>query len=163
MSPNNDDHIFKCINNNTKLNKVYFYYYSDSERKYIDKMLPKDLYIPKSVEDLWQSLDCKKNKYNVKYNLPVEIDKFIDVFNALSDDTVIKDQILREVSNIPKFEAIRLCKLVKEDMNKRNPDNSPTNEEEFRKSLASVSHIALSEGILPSALYMLFVINFNKV
>lgn len=163
MSPNNDGHIFESINKNNKLNKVYFYYYSDCERKYIEKMLPKDLYIAKSVIDLWQSLNCIKKKYNIKYNLPVEIDKFIDCFNSLSDDPVSKDEILHEVSNIPNFEAIRLCKLVKEDLRKRNPDNKSTNEDEFIRTSASVSHIALSEGILPSALYMLYVIYFNEV
>lgn len=163
MSPNNDGHIFECINKNNKLNKVYFYYYLDFERKYIEKMFPKDLYIPKKAVDLWQSLNCIKKKYNIKYHLPVEIDKLINCFNSLSDDTVSKDDILRELSNIPKFEAIRLCKMVKEDLKKRNPDNKPTNEDEFIKSLASVSHIALSEGIIPSALYMLFVIYFNEV
>lgn len=163
MSPNNDGHIFECINNNKNLKRVYFYYYSEAEREYINKTLPKDLYVAKSVVDLWQSLNCAPKKYCVKYNLPAEIDNFIECFNSLSDDIVSKDVIIQEVSRIPNFEAIRLCKLVKDDLKKRNPNGNSTNEDEFLKTLASVSHIALSEGILPSALFMLSVIYFNQV
>lgn len=163
MSPNNDGHIFQCINKNRKLKKVYFYYYSDSEKKLIDEMLPKGLYIARNVNTLWQSLNCTKKKYNMTHNLPDNIDKFIDCFNRLSDDPVSKDDILREVRNIPDFEAIRLCKLVKEDLNQRNPENKSISEDEFEKTSASISHIALSEGILPSALYMLYTIYFNEV
>ncbi|WP_160674724.1 hypothetical protein [Clostridium sp. C8-1-8] len=158
MSPNNDGHIFEYINKNRNLSKVYFYYYSDSERKYINELLPKDLYIPMNVNDLWQSLNCVKKKYNVKYNIPAKIDDFIKCFNELSGDTVSKDNILWEVSCIPSFEAVRLCKLVKEDLRKRNPENKSTSEEEFKITSASVSYIALSEGVLPSTLYMLYVI-----
>lgn len=163
MSPNNDGHIFQCINNNKKLKRVYFYYYSEAEKEYINKTLPKDLYVAKSVVELWQSLNCIPKKYNVKYNLPAEIDKFIDCFNSLSDDTVSKNDILQEANGIPNFEAIRLCKLVKEDLKKRNPDGRPINEDEFMNTLASVSYIALSEGILPSVLFMLFVIYFKEI
>lgn len=164
MSPNNDGHIFECINKNRKLKKVYFYYYSEYERELIDKMLPKGLYIAKNVNELWKSLNCTKKKYNIKHNLPDEIEnEFIDCFNSLSNDTVKKDDILLEIKNIPDFEAMRLCKLVKEDLRKRNPENISIDEDEFIKTSASVSHIALSEGILPSALYMLYVIYFNEV
>lgn len=163
MSPNNDGHIFKCINNNKKLNKVYFYYYLDSEKDYVEKNLSKDLYIPKSVDDLWQSLNCVKEESNVEYTLPVEIDKFIDCFNVLSGDTVSKDEVLHEIKKITEFEAMRLCRLVKEDIKKRNPDNKPTDKDEFKNTSESVSYIALSEGILPSVLYMLYVINLDKV
>lgn len=154
MSPNNDGHIFKCINNNKKLKKVYFYYYSEHERELIDEMLPKGLYIAKNVNDLWKSLNCTNKKYNMKYDLPD--DKLIDCFNAFSEHTSSKSDILNEVSSIPDFEVIRLCKLVKENLKKRNPGNKSTNEDEFKKTSASVSYIALSEGILPSALYMLY-------
>lgn len=163
MSPNNDSHIFDCINSNKKLNKVYFYYYSDSEKRFIDETFPKDLYITKSVKDLWQFLNCSRRNYNIKRKLPFEIDKFIDCFNSLSDDIVSKEEILYEIRHVPNYEAIRLCKLVSDDLQKRNPDNKSIDKDEFICTSASVSHIALSEGILPSALYMLYVIYFNEV
>lgn len=163
MSPNNDGHIFECINNNKKLRKVYIYCFSKSEKDYIEENLPKDLYIAKNVNDLWKSLNCVNKKYNIKYNLPDDIDRYIDCFNSLSDDTVSKDDAIAEISKIPKFEAIRLCKLVKEDLIKRNPNHTSINKSEFEETSASVSHIALTEGILPTALYMLYVIHYDEV
>lgn len=158
MSPNNDDHIFKCINKNSKLEKVYFYYFSEAERDAIDKMYPKGLYVAKSINDLWKELDCKKKEYNMKRNIPNKIDEFIKCFNAYLGDNASKDDVLKEVRNIPDFEAIRLCKLVKEDVKQRNPESKTINE-----TSASISYIALSEGILPTALYMLCAIYFDKV
>ncbi|MGN1037519.1 MAG: hypothetical protein ACI4PX_07075, partial [Ruminococcus sp.] len=74
-----------------------------------------------------------------------------------------KDDVLNEISKIPQFKMERLCKLVKEDMQTRNPEHKTTNEEEFRKSTASISYIALQEGILPSTLYLICVMNFRFI
>lgn len=162
MSPNNDGHIFDLILNNKALIKVYYYYFSEAEKNYIDQHYPSDLFECKSVEELWVSLDCQTTKYNCKYFIPSEIDKFIGCFNALSNDTVTKEQIFKEVSQVPQFEMDRLCQLVKADMLARNPEHKSTNETEFLNSNASISYIALQEGVLPSTLYMICVMNFKK-
>lgn len=157
MSPNNDGHILEYINKNKNLKKVYFYYYSKYEKDIIDNMNPSGLYIPKNVNELWESLEVKKKKYNVNYNnLDEKLDKFIDIINGFSEDKVSKEDILWEVKSIPRFEAIRLCKLVSEDLRRRNPEHITTDEDTFNKTRQSISHIALSEGILPSALFMLY-------
>lgn len=163
MSPNNDAHIFNLIHNNKALRKVVFYYFSENEKNYIEEHFPKELFSCESVEDLWKSLDCIKPKYNLKYSMPSNIDKFISCFNALSGSIATKENILNEIAQIPQFEMERLCKLVKEDMQIRNPEHKPTNEDEFRKSTASISYIALQEGILPSTLYLICVMNFHFI
>ncbi|MBR9649446.1 hypothetical protein [Clostridium tyrobutyricum] len=163
MSPNNDNHILNCINKNTKLNKVYFYYYSDLERKLIDEMLPKKFYTPKNVNDLWKLLKCTKKKYNVNHHFPNKIDEFIYTFNILSGDTASKKDIFHNIKNIPDFEAMRLCELVKENLKKRNPENKSTDKDEFIKTATSISYIALSEGVLPSSLYMLYIIYSDRI
>lgn len=164
MSPNNDGHIFECIQKNKKLKKVYFYYYSETERSAIESMNYEEKYITKSVTKLWKSLDFKKSKYNVNYeNLDLKIDKFIDILNGFFEDTVSKYEIIWEVRSIPTFEAIRLCKLVKEDLEKRNPDHVLIDEYTLNKTLQSISLIALSEGILPSTLFTLYIIYSEKI
>ena len=72
-----------------------------------------------------------------------------------------KEEILKEISETPQFEMNRLCQLVKEDMQQRNPEHKSTNEAEFLKSMASISYVALQEGVLPSTLYMICVMNFK--
>ena len=71
----------------------------------------------------------------------------------------IKDQI----NKIPHFEMIRLCKAVKEELQRRNQNNSSLSRIEFEQEQAAICHIALQEGILPSVLYLVCVMNFNKL
>ena len=161
MSPNNDDHIFNLITNNKLLRKVIFYYFSEREKSYIEEHFSGDLFSCESVQNLWKSLDCVYPKYNCKYSIPSEIDKFINCFNQMSGCVATKEEILKEISGTPQFEMNRLCQLVKKDMQQRNPEHKSTNEAEFLKSMVSISYIALQEGILPSALYMICVMNFK--
>jgi hypothetical protein len=163
MSPNNDEHIFDLILKNKNLKKVFFYYFKDEERQFIENNFPNDLFKCKNVQELWFSLDCVHAKYTCNYSVPHEIEQFIVCFNTLSGDPISKETILKEVNQIPKFEMKRLCKLVKTDMDKRNPDHKPTNEKEFIESAASISYIALQEGILPSTLYMVCIMNFKDI
>jgi len=163
MSPNNDSHIFECINNNDKLKKVYLYCYSDKEREYIDKNFPDKLYESRSVSDLWRGLEANHPKFNCNYTIPDKIDLFISCFNAFSGDIVLKEQIVKEVNTIPQYEMDRLCILVKKDMIRTNPRNKIIKEEDLKKSFASISYIALQEGILPSTLYMIVTMNFKKL
>jgi hypothetical protein len=79
----------------------------------------------------------------------------MNVFNGLSDDIVSTETIIKKVNQIPLFEIKRLCILVKKDMQKRNPLHTTTDEKEFLQQNASISYIALQEGILPSVLYMI--------
>ncbi len=163
MSPNNDAHIFDLIRNNKALKKVVFYYFSNKEKNYIEKHFSKELFSFESVDGLWKSLGSNKPKYNCNYSMPTDIDRFISCFNALSGSVSTKEDILKEISQIPKFEMERLCKLVRADMQKRNPEHSPTDEEGFFKSTASISYIALQEGLLPSTLYMICIMNFHII
>jgi hypothetical protein len=162
MSPNNDDHIFGIINENDKIEKVYFYYFSESEKQKIEDSFLSDIYECKSILKLWSDLGCEQKGYKCNYKIPSNIDDMIKIFNGMSDDPITKNQIINEVNSIPQFEMDRLCMLVKRDLKSRNPDNSSTDEAEFSKTNASISYIALKEGILPSSLYMICVMNWSK-
>lgn len=163
ISPNNDGHIFDYINSNKNLNKVYFYYNSDRSKEIIDEKFSKDLYIAKDVNELWEKLNCEKKSYNVKYEFTNAQYKIIEACNYLSDDIVHIDKILHEISKIPKFRAIELCKLAKEELEKNESKNKSFSLEEHKKEISAISHIALSEGILPSVLYLLYIIHSSKV
>ena len=124
----------------------------------------KKLFQCEKVDALWRRLDCKTKTYNCNYNLPSQdLEKFTGVFNALSDDVVSKETIIKKVNQIPQFEMNRLCELVKKDMQKRNPLHTTTDEKEFLQQNASISYIALQEGIMPSVLYMIYIMNFEYI
>ena len=164
MSPNNDAHIFNAIINNKKLTRVIFYYFDQNDKIFIETNFSQKLFQCEKVDMLWSALDCQVKTYNCKYNLPSQdFDRFLDILNTLSDDVVTKDIIIKKINRIPQFEMNRLCVLVKEDMNKRNPKHTTTSENEFLQQRASISYIALQEGILPSVLYMIYIMNFKYI
>lgn len=163
MSPNNDAHIFDSILKNNKLKKVTFYYMSEQEHIFVEENYPRDIFECAQVNTLWKSLNCNKQNYNCNYNFPEEIQKFVDIFNSLSLDEVTSEIVIEEVNKIPRFEMKRLCKMVKENMLIRNPEHESTSESDFIKQNSSISYIALQEGILPSVLYTICVMNFNDI
>lgn len=162
MSPNNDNHIFDIIRKNPSLKTIFFYCFSESEKNYIEQHFS-DKFECRSAQELWNKLGCKNKKYNCHYSIPTKIDRFVECFNELSGDSVSTDQILSEIQQIPQFQMDRLCALVKADLKSRNPDQNPMSEEELERSFASISYIALQEGILPSVLYLICILNFEKI
>ena len=102
-------------------------------------------------------IDCSNKKYNVKYNIPDNIDEFIKIFNELSRDEVSTEQVLNEVKGIPKFRAVELCKLLKKELENVVKKRTSITKEEFEQQQFTISKVALSNGILPPSLLMLYV------
>ncbi len=163
MSPNNDAHIFDAILNNKKLSKVIFYYFDETHKQYIETHFSKELFKCESVNSLWTDLDCARKSYNCNHiSLAQDIDKFVDIVNALSDDPISKEILVKKVNQIPDFEIKRLCSSIEEEKDKRKLNQAPANEEELLKQFSSISYVALQEGILPSVLYMIYIMNKKK-
>lgn len=163
MSPNNDGHIFNIINSNKKLKKIYFYYYSDWERKYIEESFSRDLYKCRDVSQLWKDMQCDVKTYDWEsILLGKDIDMLIMEANKLSGDKVSKEQIINDLKNISKTQARKLWESAKSQLLKNNPDNIINNEYEQRTERAGVNCIALSKGILPSTLYLISIIFSSK-
>ncbi len=158
LSPNNDSHIFRCINE-SKLEKIWFYYFSEA-----DKTLPVTKpYELMRVEDLWKSLGAEKKKYNFSYPIPndPEVDKFIDVFNALSFDPIPKKKIIDEINSIPQLEVDRLCAIVRKKLEEQKNLGNPKSEDDLIRGFGEISRIGLREGVLPSSLFMLYIMNYK--
>ena len=152
MSPNNDSHIFKQIDESS-IQKVVFYYYSDSEKR----KLPIHQEVEyKSAKQLWKSLNVAPKKFNCKYPLPEKdkLSKILTISNSLSCDSISEEELVREVNSIPQFEIKRLCDMVDEELQRQKEEKSPQNIDEFLKYSREISRIALRYGILPSALFV---------
>ncbi len=160
MSPNNDSHIFKLIDE-SNIEKVVFYYYSEREAK---KRLPIRQEVEyKSAQELWKQLKALPKQYNCKYPIPQsnEVTKFFEVFNVMSGDKVAETDIIKNANSIPQFEATRLCKTVTEKMKAHQEHGAPRDEEELQRQFREISRIALRNGILPSALYLHVIMGMN--
>ena len=163
LSPNNDAHIFDAILKNTNITKVIFYCFGEKERTFIEEYYPRALFECHSVQDLWRSLNSERKVYSCNYSIPNSGRQIIDALNVLSDDEISFEKIKDQINKIPHFEMIRLCKAVKEELQRRNQNNSSLSRIEFEQEQAAICHIALQEGILPSVLYLVCVMNFNKL
>lgn len=163
LSPNNDAHIFDAILNNTNITKVIFYYFGEKERTFIEEHYPSDLFECHSVKDLWKALKSERKIYNCNYNIPSAGREIIGALNVLSDDEISFEKIKDQINSIPQFQMIRLSKAVKEELQRRNPNHSSLSKVEFEQERAAICQIALQEGILPSVLYLVCVMNFNKL
>ena len=115
------------------------------------------------MQDLWKSLNCSTIKYNYNYSIPDASKDIIATMNLLSDDEISFDEIRKKINEVPKFEMKRLCKEVKEDMKKRNPLHESTDKKGFVQQNASICCIALREGILPSVLYLICIMNYRYI
>ena len=145
---------------NSKLEKIVFYYFSEA-----DKALPIiKPYKLINVADLWNSLDAKRKKYSCAYHIPnsKKVDEFIEAFNLMSFDPIPKQKIIDEVNSIPQFEAVRVWRLVREELESQKERGNPKSEDELSKNFMEISRIGLREGILPPALLMLYIINIKN-
>ena len=112
---------------------------------------------------MWDKLLCSKPQYNCNYHFPAEIDQFVKIFNELSMDEVSVAQVEETIKQITRDDMKRLCGLVKADIKKRSPKHEIKSEEEFKKENASISYIALQQGILPTVLYLICIMNFELI
>lgn len=161
MSPNNDDHIFEAITSNVKISKVIFYYKSSAGIDLVKKRIG-SICDCESVDELWQRMGCGRPRFNNNYPIRTATHELLSAFNALSQDEISEEKAIKEVNKYPQFEMDRLCRMVREDMLMRNPGHQPTDETGFIEQIASISEIALSEGVYPTVLFIICVMNFDR-
>ena len=160
MSPNNDGHIFKLIDQST-VDKVVFYFYSESEKKQKLPLHQKVEY--RSAPDLWKGLKAAPKKYSCHYNIPTapKADEIFKFLGEMSMDPISRADIIKEVNSIPEFRAKELCALVEQEMQEQDKKGNPKDEEEQRWQFREVSRIALRNGVLPVALFLLYIMNIS--
>lgn len=153
MSPNNDAHIFKLIDK-SNIEKVVFFYYSDTEA---EKKIPVHQQVEyKSARELWKQLNALPKRYSCNYSIPdsKKVESFFEAFNQMSGDSVSNEDIIANANSIPLFKAKELCEIVMEELQKQKADGPPKNEGELLMQFREISRIALRYGVLPSALYL---------
>ena len=158
MSPQNDGHIFRCIES-SNVDKVVFYRYGSDPVKL---PLTKKVEIA-DVSALWKGLNACKQKYNCKVNIPgtANVSDFIKALNALSFDEISREDIVQELTEIPAFLGDPLCEEAISLMESKKEAGPPKDYNDLGKQFMAISQIALREGIYPSAFYMLLINYLN--
>lgn len=161
MSPNNDSHIFKLIDESS-IEKVIFYFYSESEK--IQKLPIHQKVEYKSARELWRGLKALPPQYNCRYSIPhsIEAENVFKTINKLSGDPISKGDAIKEFNSIPQFRVDELCEKVKKELDKQGKDPSPRDEGELLQQCYEISKIALRNGVQPVSLYFLYIMNTSK-
>ena len=157
LSPNNDSHIFRLIEESA-VERIVYYYYSDSDKKV--KTSKEITFVP--VKELWSQLKALPATYRCNYKLPTD-NRMIDVINVLSDDPVDRVTLQNEMNKIPQFRVDALCKEANKLCIKQKESGPPESEEELSTQFREISRIALREGILPTVLFALYLGNFQRI
>ena len=157
LSPQNDSHIFKCINE-SNATKIIFYYFGEK---------PTSINTDKDVEfrkasDLWNELDANPKQYNEKVSIPNGADSIIKVLNELSFDKISIEELKNELKKYPSFITDPLCEEAEKLMENLKSNGNPKSEKEFKEGFIKVSRIALREGIYPTAFYVMLLQHMNR-
>ncbi len=157
LSPQNDSHIFRCINE-SDATKIVFYYFGEK---------PSSINIIKDVEfrkasDLWNELDANPKQYNEKVSIPNGADSIIQVLNELSFDKISNEELIKELKKYPSFITDPFCEEAEKLMEELKSKGNPKSEKEFKEQFIRVSQIALREGIYPTAFYVMLLQHMNR-
>lgn len=159
MSPQNDSHIFRCIDKSGVQKVVFYRHGSESTTLPISK--PVEIV---DVSALWEKLKAKQPQYNCNPHIPdtEKANDFIKALNALSFDEITRDDMIKELKSIPLFVSNPLCEEALQLMKAQKEIGPIKDASEQMKRFRTISQIALREGILPSAFYMLLVQHINS-
>lgn len=161
LSPNNDAHIFRCLNE-SNLDKIVMYYHSNKEKVRPAPFTKRcDL---KSVKNLWKALDSERKIQNYNYPIPrnPEIDGIIEALNKLSFDEVTIEQTIDGANSMSQAEANRLCDLITAELELQKKRGAAKSDGEMMRDFAEISRVSLREGYLPSSVLLHYIMNYKK-
>ena len=159
VSPQNDSHIFSCINK-SNINDVVFYHYFNTKNDDDIKAEIKKMSLPinkpyeiKNVKTIWNEIKvCSPNKQNNDLS-----EKQLDLFNSiLSQKPITMDDILCELSSIPKFTRRVILEMMNFEISKSKYHTNPKNEKELLTRFIEFGKTLEVAAVSPQALYYIY-------
>lgn len=166
LSPQNDSHIFECINK-SNLDKVIFYhFFGKKPKKLIDKEMKKiklpinKKYEIKNVQDKWDELGVVKPE-DAKYTIS---EKQLEMVNALCfDKPVSAKDLICQLKSIPCTTKKLLLDLINYELSKDKYHTSPQSEKELYSIFAEFSKMLDIASLSPQVFfYFCFTEIYNK-
>lgn len=160
LAPQNDSHIFSCINK-SKINSVVFYYYfgnkSDDEIEEEIKTMSLPInkpYVIKNVKVLWDKIKMYRPN-NKSYNLSNEQ---LKILNALfTQKSISKNDILSQLSSIPTVTRRVIFDMLSSEMLKSKYHDTPKTEEEVYTRFIEFGKTLEVAAISPQSLYYIYL------
>lgn len=169
LAPQNDSHIFSCINK-SNIEKVVFYHYFgeksddevDAEIKTITLAINKP-YIIKNIKKVWDEIKLSKPNNSNTYTqilLNRRISDFLNIFNSFYEEAAVSmEDILRQLKSIPVATEIAICKMMASEISKSKYHTTPQSENELFRHFIDFGKTLNTASISPQTLYFLYIIN----
>lgn len=160
LAPQNDSHIFSCINK-SNINSVVFYHYFGNKSDYEIEEETKTMFLPinkpyviKNVKTIWDELRvCSPNKQN--YDLS---ETQLELLNALCPQKLIAiDDILWQLSSIPTFTRRVILEMMTFEISKSKYHVTPKNEKELSTNFIEFGKTLEVAAISPQSLYYIYI------
>lgn len=160
ISPNNDQHIFHIIKNNSQLTEINFYCYSENEKEILQDYGDKRFKV-KDVNNLWQRLDVRKpKKYGFRF--PDNFCEPLEAICELSDYVENEEEIRNDITSIPPYRIDELCDEAFAELVENGAiESKPKDYSSLKRNFAFISHVATREGVLPPSLLVLLIMKWN--
>lgn len=156
VSPNNDSHIFSCINKSNVSNVVFYQFLdnkSDFEKNNITIPINKPYRI-ENVQILWDKLEISKPIATKKYTLT---SKQVNCLNSMPLDTeVTKSQIEDEINSIPSTTRGLLKKMLVNSIKGPQFNKTPNCAQELLSQIKAYGSMLKSVSISPQTLFALY-------
>lgn len=159
LAPQNDSHIFECINRSSVDNVVFYHYFGNKTAAEVDAEI-KTMIIPinkayniKNVKNIWDKTKIIKPE-NTSNNIS---QKQLDVLNTLCfTEGITKEDIIWQLNSIPKFTLNSIVEMLKSEMEKDKYHQTPENEQKFAQNFKDFSKTLDVAALSPQALLYLY-------
>lgn len=167
LAPQNDSHIFSCINK-SNIEKVVFYHYFgeksddevDDEIKSITLPINK-YYIIKNIKKLWDKIKISKPNNSITYTkllLNSERNEFLNLFNSICvGDAVSMEDILWQLKSIPIATERAIYEMMTYEISKSRYHTTPQSEEELFQCFIDFGKTLEVAAISPQSLYCIYI------
>lgn len=159
LAPNNDSHIFKCINK-SNVEKVIFYRFgNESEADFKSKLkITKPVEI-RDVKQLWDDLHISQPGVK-KLTLSSKQCELVNVFCPQSE--IAFDELTKQINSIPTTTRRIIFEMMKYEISKEKYHTTPaTREEQFNQFISFGKTLEVS-SLSPQALFVLYLNYLSK-
>ncbi len=165
LAPQNDSHIFSCINKSNLDNVIFYCYFGnktpeeiEQERKNITLPIDKNYEI-RNIQDLWSKLKLP-NKKRSKCSIS---DKQLELLTTISQAPEIsKDNFLWQLESIPPTTKRVINKLINFEIAKEKYHTSPNSEAELFSYFRDVGKVLDIISVSPQVFYYFLLTNINS-
>lgn len=154
LAPNNDSHIFKCINKSSVENVIFYRFGNESEADFKSKLkITKPVEI-RDVKQLWADLHISQPDVK-KLTLSSKQYELVNVFCPQSEITF--DELKKQINSIPTTTRRIIFEMMEYEISKEKYHITPvTREEQFKRFISFGKTLEVS-SLSPQALFVLYL------